>query len=520
MAGGGKSRRELIVERLLAIEEAKGDLLRFATLVRPDPNAPADVARSRYQPAKFHCALALALQRVEQGQIKRLIVNMPPRHGKTELASKLFIPWFIGRNPAKSVIFGTYNEKYALDIGRAVRDVVRHPGFGQVFEDVALKDGAEAADRLETTDSGILAFTGRGGTITGRGGDLIVVDDPIKNDKEARSPAIRDEAWNWWNQTIKSRQMTDDAVMVLIQTRWHEDDIPGRILDPTNDFYDPEEAREWHVLDLPALAADNCPMGRKKGEALWPERFSRDFLLGMQRSDPKGFSALYQGRPSPAGGTFFQDKWIKTYKPHELPKNLRYYAASDHAVSTKQDRDKTCLIVVGIDEHDGIWIVDVWWQHATSDRVVEAMLERMGKFRPLFWWAERSHISKSIGPFLRKRMLETQTFCALVEVVPNADKQTRAQSIQGRMEMGRVHFPERAPWWPEARDELLKFPNAAHDDFVDALAYVGLGLAQQVGAGVARIKTSTVKKGSFREFLGESNRQRRAAVAEASARGW
>jgi predicted phage terminase large subunit-like protein len=162
---------------------------------------------------------------------------------------------------------------------------------------------------------------------------------------------------------------------------------------------------------------------------------------------------------------------------------LRCYAASDHAVALKQGSDKTCLMVVGIDKDDLIWVLpDLVWRQMNAEQTVESMLRMMKAHRPLFWWAERGHISKSIGPFLRKRMLETHTFCSLIEMQPIADKQTRAQSIQGRLSMNRVRFPERAPWWPAARDQMLKFPYDAHDDFVDTLAYIGLGLTLQVGA--------------------------------------
>jgi predicted phage terminase large subunit-like protein len=218
----------------------------------------------------------------------------------------------------------------------------------------------------------------------------------------------------------------------------------------------------------------------------------------VQRRDARGFSALYQGRPSPAGGTFFSAKWLKTYKPADLPSNLRYYGASDHAVSLKQYADKTCLLLIGLDAEENIYVLpDLVWRSMTAEQCVEAMLRMMRGYKPMFWWAERSMISKSIGPFLRKRMLETQTFCSVIEMQPIADKQTRAQSIQGRMSMEKVLFPERAPWWPAARDQLLKFPHDQHDDFVDALAYVGLGLTLQVGAGVRAEKKPDNAEGTF-----------------------
>jgi predicted phage terminase large subunit-like protein len=518
-----QERQAQLIERLLAADKARDDLLAFTQLVMPDPNDPDNPRKSTYKPAKHHRVIAAALEEIEKGTYNRLIINVPPRHGKTELASKRFAAWFAGRHPEKSVIFGTYNEKYAEDIGRKVRETIQSAAFQQVFPDVGLKDGSKASDRLETTAGGILAFVGRGGTITGRGGDILVVDDPLKDRREADSPAIRDTLWGWWTDTFGSRAMTDEARILLIQTRWHEDDLVGRLTDPLNAFYDEEEARQWKIIDLPALAFEDevDPLGRKPGEALWPERFGADWLLTRQRQNPRGFASLYQGRPSAIGGNFFQDEWLQTYKPNELPKNLRIYAASDHAVSTAQDRDKTCLIPVGVDDKDNIYILpDVWWRSAPTDKAVEAMLKIMNERRPTYWWAERGHITKSIGPFLRKRMLEEKVYCAICEVIPLADKLTRAQSIQGRMAMGKVFFPEKAPWWPEARDQLLKFPAAAHDDFVDALAYIGLGLAQQASAGQVRQLARASKPGTFGALLDQSNKARRAQAIAASTGGW
>lgn len=466
-----------LLERLLAADEAQDDLLRFARYMRPDPAAMEDPGRSMYQPARPHRAIANALHQIESGTIKRLIITVPPRHGKTELASKLFIPWVAGRHPEQSIIFASYNETFATDIGRSVRAAIQSPLFGQVFPDVRLRTDSAAADRLEIEGGGLLTFAGRGGTITGRGGHLLVCDDPIKDRAEADSPTIRDKLWDWLQQVFKSRMMTEDARILLIQTRWHADDAVGRLIDPNNDYYHREEARNWHVLDLPALAMDDDPLGREPGEPLWPERFGKAFMADMQRGDPRGFTALYQGRPSPPGGRFLQEQWLIPYQAHELPTDLRIYVASDHAVSAAQERDKTCLLPVGVDSEGTIWVLpDVWWRHAQTDVAVEAMLALIRKRKPLAWWAERGHISKSIGPFLRKRMLEENTFASIHELVPVADKQTRAQSIQGRMAMRRVRFPVFAPWWAEAKQQMLQFPNGARDDFVDALAWVGLGL--------------------------------------------
>lgn len=511
----------ILFDRMEAITRAEEELLPFTKLVLPDPKHPEDPLLSRYRDAKHHRAIAAALEEFEKGTFKRLIINCPPRHGKTELASKKFIGWYSGRNPTDHVIFGTYNQTFADEIGRAVRDVILHPAYAQVFPNTGLRDNSKAADRLETIYGGILAFVGRGGTTTGRGANLIVIDDPIKDRKEANSRLIRDQLWQWFQDVIKTRLMDDNGKILLIQTRWHEDDLVGRLTDPTNEFYDEDEAAQWKVIDLPALAFGNDPLGRKEGEPLWPERFNRTFLEDQRRSNPKGFSALYQGRPSPDGGAFFRSDTLATYKPNELPKQLRIYAASDHAVSMEQDRDKTVLLVVGVDDADNIWVLpDTIMRQMTTDQTVTEMLKIMKARKPLIWWAEKSHITKSIGPFLRKRMREDGVNCAIHEVTPIADKQTRAQSIQGRIEMGRVFFPERAPWWPEARDQLVKFPQAAHDDFVDAIAYVGLGLGVQVRAMPLPDRLKTPTRMTFGDLIKASNAERAERAMARDTGGW
>jgi predicted phage terminase large subunit-like protein len=222
---------------------------------------------------------------------------------------------------------------------------------------------------------------------------------------------------------------------------------------------------------------------REKDEALWPQRHSQKRLLSMKRMNPRGFNANYQGRPTPEEGTFFMRGWLRPYALNELPKNLRVYGASDHAVGLKQENDKTCLMVAGVDEDDNIWILpDLYWARAGTEITVERMIDMMELHKPLVWWGENDHIFKSIGPFLFKRMQERKVYCSVEKVSAAKDKRTRAQAIRGRMAMGKVRFPTFAPWWAEALDELLKFDRAAHDDFVDPLAHLGMGIGRLVRA--------------------------------------
>lgn len=471
--------QQKIQTRFQAVQEARQHLVPYIKLLHPDPADPADASLTRYDVAAHHALIAEHLEAVKSGDLLRLIITMPPRHGKTEEATKSFPPWFIGDQPEKSVLVGTYSDNFAIDLGRAVRANIEHPATAQVFPELKLKSDARAGSRMETTKGGFIAAVGRGSAITGRGGDLLVVDDPIKDRKEADSTTIREQLWKWFTQVFSTRLMTDKGAIIVIQTRWHEDDLVGRLTDPRNKNYDPRQAKKWKVLDLPALARTGDPLGRAPDTALWPKRFSKQFLLDIKQQDPRGFSALYQGQPSPDEGVLILEDYMHTYGPQDMPDpdTMRWYLASDHAVSLDQQADKTCFGAVGVDPYGDIWVhPQLTWKRLPTDQAIEGILWLARKLSPLAWFAEKGVIEKSIGPFVRKRMTETSTFVSLRTFPTATDKPTRAASIIGRMALGHVHFPAFAHWWPDAKHQMLTFPYGSEDDFVDFLSLVGLGL--------------------------------------------
>jgi len=227
------------------------------------------------------------------------------------------------------------------------------------------------------------------------------------------------------------------------------------------------------------------------------------------------------GKPSPAGGTYFKEDHLIEYELEELPKNLRIYAASDHAVSEKQKADYTVMGCVGIDDLDNIWVLpSVVWERMETDRTVEEMLIMMKTEKPQVWWMESELISKSFGPFLKKRMHEEKIYTTLIPEKPSKDKRTRARAIQGRMAMGKVRFPRFAPWWANAKSQLLKFPYAANDDFVDWISWIGLGLVSEYAGDKPDEDDKVVQVGSIQWLLAAAEAEKRKKKQEASSRGW
>jgi predicted phage terminase large subunit-like protein len=482
----GAAFTESAVKRAIAAREARDSLIRFTKFTMPHPADLENADMSRYMPAEHHRLIAEKLEAVERGDILRLIITIPPRHGKTELTSDRFTAWFIGRDPYREVMLATYNQTFAEDRGRKIRDIMQSPEYAQVFPEARLKKDSKAADRLGLTDGGVAFFLGVGGSATGRGADLFTIDDPFKNREDAESPATRDAVWSWFTSSAFTRLLPGGR-MVIILTRWHEDDIVGRIQNP--DYVDPEEAAKWEIFTLPAIANDDDALGRKKGDALWPARYPVETLTSIRRTiGPRDWSALYQQSPTPDDGQYFLRTMFKPYQMGEFPAAVNRYGASDHALGTKQQNDASVLGTAGVDNHGSIWIPpDVVWGRLPPEEAVEAMLDQLRRNKPIFWWAEKGHISQSIGPFLRERMRNEQVYAAIEEMTPSKDKLTRARSIMARAAMSPIRVPAFMPWWPDALDQLLKFPNGKHDDFVDWLSWIGIGLD-----GISAMETPVV----------------------------
>lgn len=433
----------------------------------------------KYRPAIHHVMIGEKLEDVITGKVERLMVNMPPRHGKSELASRRFPAFLLGVKPEIEIVVASYNADKAREFGYEVRDIVRSTEYQALFPGVQLKEDSRAADRWNTDAGGSFRAVGIGTALTGRGADVLLIDDPIKDDEEADSELRRERIWSWYSSVAYTR-LSPGGRIVVIQTRWHEDDLTGRLLT--------EQAKggdKWDILELPAISST--------GEALWPERYPLEHLERIKRVTlPRHWSALYQQRPAPEEGAYYKRDWFRYYDAK--PAHLRIYGASDYAV-TDGGGDFTVHLVCGVDPDDNIYVLDLWRGQTDSAQWITAWLDLARQYKPMMWVEEQGQIIKSIGPFLDKRMREEKVYCRREQVASAADKPTRSRSMQARTQMGKVYFPSKAPWMAAFTSELLMFPAGKHDDQVDAFGLIGRMLDELIPASKPKMDPRPVPSG-------------------------
>ena len=435
-----------------AREMARRRLLRFTEYTFPG-----------YVVAPHNVVLAQKLELVERGRIKRLIITMPPRHGKTELAVVRFIPWYLGRHPSRPVIFASYAAALAQAKSRECRDVVESQAFSAVFGELSCVDQTVDVDEgrrrieawgIEGHRGGMLA-TGVGGGITGYGAKLLVIDDPHKNRVEANSASMREMIWGWYGSTARTRLEPGGAV-VVIQTRWHVDDLAGKLL--AHAASDPR-ADQWEVLHMPAINAE--------GEALWPERYSLAELEKIRATIGSWeFEALYQGRPRPLEGALFQQSWFRVVL--EVPAGLEWVRYWDLAATVKRSSDLTAGAKVALSGAGTLYVADVVagrWEWPDVRKVITETGVSDGPAVQI--GVEQAMLQVGMIQELRREpRLAAHTIRGVRSV---GDKVVRANAWSARAEAGKVALL-RGAWNGLFVQEACNFPVGRHDDRVDAVS--------------------------------------------------
>jgi len=452
-------------------EEDSFSVIRLASLVR------------------HHELLLEKLQGVEDGSVPNLMVLMPPGSAKSTYTDVVFVPWFMARRPRRNVILASYASDIAKKQGRRARQLIQSRSFANLME-VGLKDDQKAADEWALSNGSEYMAGGLLSGLTGNRAALGLLDDPIKGRQEAESETIRDKSWDAYIDDFCSR-LIPGAPQVIIQTRWHEDDIAGRILpedwDGESGWFDGRDGRRWYVICLPAEAdRKDDPLGRQLGETLWPEWFSASHWEPFKRN-PRTWTSLYQQKPKAQEGTFFKREWFRRYTPQQLPERLHKYLTSDHAPGGDEESDFNVARVWGVDPAGDLWMLDGFRGQVTLDVMAErvigdkkakpAKVGLIDKYRPFCWFPEDDNNWKSAAGFITKAMREQKVHCRIEPMSPHgADKPTKAQAFQAMASMGRVWIPV-GPEGDAVIEQYVGFPGAKHDDEVDAASVMGRALA-------------------------------------------
>ncbi|OPY31557.1 MAG: Terminase-like family protein [Methanomassiliicoccales archaeon PtaU1.Bin030] len=415
-----------------------------------------------------------ALTNIAYGIWDRLIVEMPPRHGKSELVSRYFPAWYLMHWPDKRIILTSYEADFAAQWGRKARSLLEeHGGKVQVSK------GSSAADRWEIEGHmGGMQTAGIRGPITGKGADLLIIDDPVKNDEEARSELMRERNWDWYTSTARTRLEPDGAV-VVIMTRWHEDDLVGRLLADI-------EGDKWNVIRLPAIAEPDDPLGRIEGQALWPERFDENALEAIRKGmSPYYWNALYQQSPTARGGNVIKDEWWRYYDMHAVEpsflKGARFVIqAWDTAFKTGQDNDFS-VCTTWAEMTSGAYLLSMWRGRVEFPELVKTSNNLIDTWKPNAVIIE----DKASGQSLAQELQRT----ARVPIIPmpvDKDKVARCYAVTPEIEGGRVFLPRDLPGLRELLAETAAFPNGVHDDIVDSIV-LGLSYIVQKRNSISRI---------------------------------
>ncbi len=425
-----------------------------------------------YDPAPHLATLAEYLEAVERGDIKRLMIIFPPRHGKSEQVSIRFPAWALGREPSRLIVQSAYAESLALKHSRAARDVFISQEFNNLFPEVIHRPERESQYRIPapmqqahewgTVQGGIYYAVGIGGALTGRGFDIGIIDDPIKDAEEAESITYRERVWRWWVNVFRSRA-EPDAAIILCMTRWNEDDLAGRLLrqakeDPTAD--------QWEVLHMPAISAD--------GEALWPNRFPADVLLKTKASSgPYTWGALWQGSPSPERGNILLKEWWQRYEvlPRYFDDIIQSWDMTFKATGTS--------MVVG----------QVWGRLGADKYLIDQVRRKMDFPDTLDAFREMTRkfpqsVAKLVedaanGPAIIATLNNEIT--GIIAVPARGSKAARARAASPEARAGNVYLPQ-GPMGDDFIEESAVFPHGLFDDQVDAFSQAMAYWQQQVTA--------------------------------------
>lgn len=446
---------ELPPEYLMAIQQARENLIDFSIVTNP-----------RYEQNWHHEVIAKELEALEQNgdrDYKVLMVFVPPRHGKSEECSINFPAWYLGRNPQKEIITVSYSAELAQDFGGKTRSLVNSEAFPFIFPEVTLKEDEQAKAKWKTNKGGSYTSVGVGGAITGRGANILLFDDPIKNREEAESEVYREKVWQFFTSTAFTR-LEPGGVVVVILTRWHVDDLAGRILKNA------ELSKRCKVIHFPAIATKKEAY-RDVGEALWPERFDLKALNEIKNTvGPYDWSALYQGSPILTERQEFKPEWWKKITETEV-ENMRCqrFLTIDTAISKANQADYTGFCDNRVNS-EKFWHLKAWRMRLGAEELVDALFALQTRNRYDKIGIEKTVYLDGLKPYLDSEMRRRDMYLPIVELHHNqTKKEIRIRGLipyYASLTIKHIQGETTA-----LEEEMMQFPMGLHDDVIDAAAY-------------------------------------------------
>lgn len=459
----------------MVINESRKYLIDFSIAVDP-----------LYQDTPFHEALAevlqWALEEVEQGRDARIILECPPRHGKSELATKKFPAFILGKHPEWPIIVSSYSSDLAVEFGQGTRDIVQSTRYQDIFS-TRLRADTKAKGRWMTDDGGGYTSVGVGGSITGKGFKIGIIDDPFKNREEADSETTRESRWNWYKSTFYTRREGASAIIVIM-TRWHTDDLVGKLLEQQNEkeLNGEKHYDKWVRVRFPAIAEEDEDF-RKKGEALWPDKFPVDSLKVTENAlGPYEWSALYQARPITAANQEFKEYWVKKRPWSEVEVlDTRKFVTIDPGGKETQ-HDYTGIVKNYVDRENR-WNFKALRVHIDPKELIDYIFKLYDEGFEKIGIEETVYLT-TLKPFLDDECLKRNKFPDIIGLKhPKTQKEVRIRGLIPRYSSGSIFHIEGE--CAVLEKEMFVFPKGAHDDTIDAAA-MQLEIAEPPVSDMAR----------------------------------
>lgn len=409
---------------------------------------------------RHHKVMAKKFEEIADGKIKRVIINLAPRHTKSEFASYLLPSWFLGRFPNKKIIQCSNTADLAVGFGRKVRNLVGSEQYSKVFPNVSLRQDSKAAGRWSTNHNGEYFAIGVGGTVTGKGADLLIIDDP-HSEQEARlaasSPEIFDSVYEWYTSGPRQR-LQPGGTIIVVMTRWSKRDLSGRIMQSALE----RDGEKWELIEFPAILPSGNP--------LWPEFWSIEELSALRDElPPAKWNAQYQQSPTSEEGALIKRDWWKIWD-HEDPPPCDYILQSwDTAFSKSERADYSAVTTWGVFYHNenpedaNIILLDAMKKRMEFPELKETALRFYNEWEPDSFIVEAKASGAPLIYELRAMGIPVQEFTP----TRGNDKIVRVNAISDLFASGKVWAPPKR-WAEEVIEELAAFPNAQHDDFVDS----------------------------------------------------